>query len=760
MIVAIDAEKDYLVKKYSATASNTSKTVDVDRLEVVYQLDTIKAKITDANIKNNIKGWVQSQNFMIKEFAPDVAFGWVINLWNPGSAHWVHKQYTGERDVWDNASRSVALFVKWIGAYEDNAYRPDFLTFDKYERDGFGAAGKPSYAFSSRAWDNYLMYVKQITDFIDTPAMLWQIPGGHMATKSEDLTNDSSLCTNNESSHCFRHLDTSTHGGHSASGGSYFMGDKKIGSHPADTIRQDVLDIAISGSHYNGATTVADLLDQDAGHNWGNDELRHSVFANAFAILWGGGETTGSVPISTNKTGGYDWLKKKIVAYQNQGGIPLYHQTEASSSTDLTTVAALNTELNALTAKMNDEIFLFNTGTSWVPSTIYKWEDFLEALKAMHNTGISGDKYWLFDETDSDEKKQQYAKVAIAAFLAQSMQETIQYDACDENSWQFFKDASVSPPIRDSIANGDFTVDQPLDAACGQVGQVYANYGIDSHGVDNPYSCPKTPKMEVTAITNAKYYGAAGPLFSAPDSVLNGLGLLVDGKPGRWEDSGDCAGRPATADSFKNPTAEGWVRSDCKIYKGQKAGSFVWDGSSVKSIEGCGWWGRGVIQTTGRENFGKLNHFIGRSHIDKALINTRVDWANTSIEVKAPPANPLYADMDLCANPELICSSTEHKEIKWIAGLFFWMNSVQAYHQDSGKYANWNYQVELKKYVDSNFGKDNYQPLNDIPFIHAISGIVNRGCPDVTCSAGDLHAKSERANNFKKVMNSFGITID
>jgi len=765
MRIAIDAEKDYMVKKYSSTAVNASKTAEVNRLEIVYQLNEIKAKITDATIKNNIKGWVQSQNFMIKEFAPDVAFGWVINLWNPGSAHWVHKPYTGERDVWNNASKGVALFTKWIGAYDDNAYRPDFLTFDKYERDGFGAAGKPSYAFSSRAWDNYLMYVKQITDFIDTPAMLWQIPGGHMLTKTEDLSGESRLCTDNDFNNCFRHLDTATQGGHSASGGSYFMGDKKIGTDTNNNITQEVLDIALSGAHYNGATKVAELLAQDSTHNWGLDELRHSVFSNAFAILWGGGETTGSVPISTNKTGGYNWLKNKIVDYRNKGGIPLYYQNKTTDSVanTLTSVTALNTELNStsVTDDMNNKVFLFDggPGIGWQPSSIYKWEDFLEALKAMHNTGISGDKYWLFDETDSDDKKQKYAKVAMASFLAQSMQETIQYNACDENSWQFFKDAAANRSVRNSIARGDFTVDQPMDAACGQLGQVYANYGVDKQGVDNPYSCPRAPKMEATAITNAKYYGAAAPIFVAPNAVLEDLGLLLNGKPGRWEDSGQCDGKPATADDFKEPKTEGWIRDNCKVYKGQKAGSFVWDGSSVNSIEGCGWWGRGVIQTTGRENFGKLNHFIGRSHVDKDLIGTHVDWADTTIEVKAPPENPLYADMDLCSNPELICSSTEHKEIKWIAGLFFWMNSVQAY-QGSGKYAGWNYKTELKKYVDSDFGKNNYQPLNNISFINSISGIVNRGCPDSKCpDTGDVHGKVQRVNNFKKAMKGLGVDL-
>ena len=45
--------------------------------------------------------------------------------------------------------------------------------------------------------------------------------------------------------------------------------------------------------------------------------------------------------------------------------------------------------------------------------------------------------------------------VNIAAFLAQSMKETIKYDACDENNWD--------------IIDGKY----PLSNACGQLGQSY-----------------------------------------------------------------------------------------------------------------------------------------------------------------------------------------------------------------------------------------------------------------------------------------------
>ncbi|VAY87985.1 Chitinase [hydrothermal vent metagenome] len=775
MILAIEAEKDYIVKKYFKTSTNYAKTIDVGTLENstaklgIDTLDVIKAKITSDLIKDNIKGWVQSQNFMIKEFAPDVPFGWVINLWNPGSAHWVHKKYTGERDLWENASKGVATFVQWIGAYDNDnnkttpyAYKPDFLVFDKYERDGFGAAGKPSYAFSSRAWDNYLMYVKQITDFIDTPAMIWQIPGGHMVAKGEDLTGEARLCSDNDSQGCFRHLDSATRAGHSASGGTYFMGDKLIGD-DITNIQSDVLEINITGAHYKGTKNgpdvhnVEDLLNEDPTHDWGESQLRHAVASNVFSIFWGGGETTGAVAISTNKTGGYIWLKNKLVDYYNKR-IPLYHvDTQGSSNANITSLPTLNISLQDVESDMDKNVLLFNTGTDWVPSTIYKWRDFLKALSLMHNTGVAGDTFWLYDINDTNDQKENYAKVAIASFLAQSMQETIQYDACDENSWQFLKDAAISHAVSESINRGDFDIDLPMDAACGQLGQVYADYG-EVNGVDNPYSCPRTPKMEVTAVTNARYYGAAGPLFSAPDSVLKNL--LLDGKPGRWEYSGHCQGVPATDPSFEEPTNEGWLRAECRVYKGQKAGSYIWDGSSKRSLEGCSWWGRGVIQTTGRQNFGTLNHFIGRSHVDKSIIGQDVTWAGSQINVKPAPDNPLFADMDLCSNPELICSSQKHKEIKWIAGLFFWMNSVQAYKADQGKYQGWNYKRELKKYVDSNFGKNNYKPLNGISFIDAVSGIVNRGCPDKECPvSGLVHGAKGRIKNFKKVMSEFGITV-
>ncbi len=677
-------------------------------LDTLYDLDAIKLEI-DAVLEDNIFGWVQSQNFVIKRFSPDVPFGWVVNLWNPGSANWVHGNYSGLQALWNASSASVAEFIDWIGAYQDNDLRPDFLTFDKYERDGFSPAGRGNYAFGAKEWDHYLTYVKQITDYIDTPAMIWQIPGGHMAALDESVGN----------------YDIANY---SASAGSYFMGDKNIGTDIAN-IRIEVLSIPLNGSIYNGAISVDALLEQTPDHDWGGSQLRRAAYSNVFAILWGGGSTTAVVPIATNGGGDNNWLMNKVIAYQNNGKIPLYHLGLNSGPRPLTSIPALNTELESMETIMNNEVLLFQTpSNSWVPSSIYKWEDFLAALNVMYNDGVGDVNFWLIDPLADDATNIKYAKVAIAAFLAQSMKETIQYDACDENNW--------------SINSGD-PVNYPLSSSCGQLGQIYADYGVNPiTGNDNPYACPRNPKMEITALTHAKWYGAPAPLFVAPDAVLQELGLLVNGAVGRWDYSSDCSGVTGTFD----PNKEAYLRDDCAVYENQQAGKFVWDGSATKSIEGCGWWGRGVIQTTGRLNFGKLNHFIGRSHIDPENINQVIEGT----PVNPAPENPLYADLDLCFNPELVCSTQEHEEIKWIAGLFFWMNEVQGYDDAGGLYAGWNYYEQLKAYVDGE--------LIGTDFIDDVSGIVNRGCPDTTCPiSGSVDGLADRRDNFIKVLQKMGL---
>ena len=147
-------------------------------------------------------------------------------------------------------------------------------------------------------------------------------------------------------------------------------------------------------------------------------------------------------------------------------------------------------------------------------------------------------------------------------------------------------------------------------------------------------------------------------------------------------------------------------------------------------MEGCCWWGRGVIQTTGRCNFGTLNHYLGQSHLDPSTF-------------PVPDSVP-YPDVDFCKNPNVICESQEYPELKWIAGLFYWMSSVQTYEE-----GGWNYLTELRSFVDGG--------LSGNGFIDSVSGIVNRGCHNPPCATGAVDGLEDRRTNFDLVLRTMGL---
>ena len=84
--------------------------------------------------------------------------------------------------------------------------------------------------------------------------------------------------------------------------------------------------------------------------------------------------------------------------------------------------------------EIDNKLFLYQTpGYQWIPSSVYRYDDFKDSLYVMATEGVAGKKFYI-GEPDVD-NGHVYGLVNIAAFLAQSMKETIKYDACDENSW-------------------------------------------------------------------------------------------------------------------------------------------------------------------------------------------------------------------------------------------------------------------------------------------------------------------------------------
>jgi hypothetical protein len=168
--------------------------------------------------------------------------------------------------------------------------------------------------------------------------------------------------------------------------------------------------------------------------------------------------------------------------------------------------------------EFNSEIFLFqppDPSAPLVPSTVYKFEGFIQALTKLNNAGSSF-QFWLGDETGCPVESEKAALVNMAAFLGQAMRETIIYDACDENNWDLWRadifKEPTSPPE-------NLAALYPMSSGCGQLGQKYAEYRCEDE-------CPQDLTMEMTATTNAGWIGAPPPLFCGPKTKVRWTWLL------------------------------------------------------------------------------------------------------------------------------------------------------------------------------------------------------------------------------------------
>ncbi|WP_084050388.1 T9SS type A sorting domain-containing protein [Aquimarina macrocephali] len=252
------------------------------------------------SFSDNLKGYLQSVNFLIHHVGEcKIPFGYQQNVWAAGSARWVFEK-AGEFNDPVSEAIEVADFMNSLELYTGE-WKPDFIAFDRYERDCFGPAAIQNYAWTAKHWDMYLIFCEEIAERIgNVPIMLWQIPGGHMPTTDENIVN----------------FDIANHSSASA---PYFLGDSRIGT-DLSKIHPDLKNIALALPHYE-ANTIGGHLANDNGYDWGTSNLQRLANMNVFSILWGGGSTTGIGSIGTN--GDDDqWLAKKISEYYSNA--PVY----------------------------------------------------------------------------------------------------------------------------------------------------------------------------------------------------------------------------------------------------------------------------------------------------------------------------------------------------------------------------------------------------------------------------------------------------
>lgn len=269
---------------------------------------TMKKKYYSALVprfEDNFRGWVQANNWIIKEFAPDVTFGWQVNIWATGTANFVHLGLS-EEEINVKHAKPVADLWNAVGLY-NGEYRPDFIVFDKYEQDAMRQGTyNGGYLWNQKDLNAYMTFVKLVAEQIGGyPVMLWQIPGGHIQLDQASGEKD------------LRPMYGSTEP-------DYFFGNPKI--------KADFSNVAKYFLEVNGVprklekdkymdkngkfpTSVIDHL-TSGGQDWTKPHLDKLLPANVFAILWGGGFTT-----SIGRFDGFldqydqDYLRDRVLEY-------------------------------------------------------------------------------------------------------------------------------------------------------------------------------------------------------------------------------------------------------------------------------------------------------------------------------------------------------------------------------------------------------------------------------------------------------------
>ncbi|QLI82435.1 hypothetical protein HZU75_13370 [Chitinibacter fontanus] len=258
-----------------------------------------------------LPNYIRSLNWLVRKFGPDIPYGWHYNVWaGDQTGHgWLHQASQNAALITPHATavKDFLLQMKVYGNPETNM-NPDFIAFDKWERDVFSKMAQNGlqggYLYNAPTYGVYTEYVKQVSQQLgNKPVMLWQIPGGHLQVNG----------------------DVDTRADHASSDATYFLGDANVDS-AASNLQAYYGNLAMpTNSSYllNGAVTVKDFLKCPSSETgcWQTGHLNQLKAANVFSVIWGGGSTT-SIAGTDNVAddGGWLWSRIKALGLNNGTG--------------------------------------------------------------------------------------------------------------------------------------------------------------------------------------------------------------------------------------------------------------------------------------------------------------------------------------------------------------------------------------------------------------------------------------------------------
>ncbi|OAQ62565.1 carbohydrate binding domain-containingprotein [Purpureocillium lilacinum] len=258
-----------------------------DPLQTALDFRQISATIPDS-ITDNLRGYVQAVNWLTRTVAPEVTYGWQVNLWGVGASNWV---YDSGDEPKANA-KTTADYVKSMGVFEGDV-PPDFLAVDRYEADDFTVrAYGNSYCYGPHEWPRFFDFCEALGANISVPIMPWQIPASYCPTVNDPVNDD---------------FDSQ----HWGTGGTYILGDPKIGSdyHNANS---KILNFKFPVPFPFMGTTIENIFIRSEPFDWTYGALTGFPLKGIFTVLLGGGSTTGIVSTIGNPK---SFVRDKLHAY-------------------------------------------------------------------------------------------------------------------------------------------------------------------------------------------------------------------------------------------------------------------------------------------------------------------------------------------------------------------------------------------------------------------------------------------------------------
>lgn len=260
---------------------------------------------SDPTFADNLTGLVKAINYTIKKYDPAAFLGWQVNDWAAGDP--LKDTDTmgvaaGQQAV-VGTGNTVASFVNTA----DIGYDADFVAFDQWGQD-FGVLRDPNPAgdiryLNATHWDNYLLYVKTIRQTVGLPAVLWQIPVGHL---NSTLTSSPSYWN---ASGKFSDLDDVTSEEDEDSASTFYFGDSFTSSGN---------DLAFYSENPGGDPLVSS---SGSTVSWGS-HIPVAAADGVVAILFGAGTGTGTYGVpemvgsDQSAPGDFDYWVTRMQSYE------------------------------------------------------------------------------------------------------------------------------------------------------------------------------------------------------------------------------------------------------------------------------------------------------------------------------------------------------------------------------------------------------------------------------------------------------------